>query len=62
MPIPAIIRTCATFIFALITSLALAQTPDPRLKNAYTFQKDGWTYAHLEGAPGEISFQHGYLQ
>ena len=61
MPPTAISRACATFIFALTTTLALAQSPDPRLKNAYTFQKDGWTYAHLEGAPGEIGFQHGYL-
>ena len=34
---------------------------DPRLKSAYRFQKGGWTYVHLEGSPGEIGFQHGYL-
>jgi hypothetical protein len=61
MPTTAISRTCATLIFAFVATLALAQSPDPRLKNAYTFQKDGWTYAHLEGTPSEIGFQHGYL-
>jgi hypothetical protein len=47
---------------AVITAAtALAQSPDPRLKSSYTFKKDGWTYAHLEGTPAEIGFQHGYL-
>ena len=37
-------------------------TPDPRLKNAYRMTpKNGWTYVHLEGAPSEIGFQHGWL-
>jgi hypothetical protein len=41
---------------------AKAPTRDPRLKGAYRLpQKDGWTYVHLEGSPGEIGFQHGYL-
>lgn len=35
--------------------------PDPRLKGGYTFERDGWTYVHLEGKPAEIGFQHGYL-
>ena len=61
MPRTALRSTCAIFIFALTATVAIAQSPDPRLKNAYTFQKDGWTYAHLEGTPGEIGFQHGYL-
>jgi len=34
---------------------------DPRLKGAYTFQTNGWTYVHLEGTPEQIGFQHGYL-
>jgi hypothetical protein len=34
---------------------------DPRLKNAYRFTRGGWVYAHLEGSPSEIGFQHGYL-
>ena len=40
-----------------------APTPstDPRLKNAYRFERAGWVYVHLEGSPAEIGFQHGYL-
>jgi hypothetical protein len=34
---------------------------DPRLQKAYRFQQGGWTYAHLEGSPSDIGFQHGYL-
>jgi hypothetical protein len=36
-------------------------SPDPRLQSAYKFQQGGWTYVHLEGSPGQIGFQHGYL-
>jgi hypothetical protein len=36
-------------------------SPDPRLKNAYRFERAGWVYVHLEGSPSEIGFQHGYL-
>jgi len=36
--------------------------PDPRLKGAFRrAQRNGWTFVHLEGTPGEIGFQHGYL-
>jgi hypothetical protein len=28
---------------------------------SYRFQRDGWTYVHLEGSPAEIGYQHGYL-
>ncbi len=36
-------------------------TDDPRLKKGWRFQRGGWTYAHLEGTPAEIGYQHGYL-
>ncbi len=32
-----------------------------RLAGSYTFKKNGWTYVHLQGTPGDIGFQHGYL-
>jgi len=56
-------RPCFTVcvLAALTSTAALALSPDPRLKNSYTFTKDGWTYVHLEGTPSEIGFQHGYL-
>ena len=38
-----------------------AASQDARLDKAYRFQRGGWTYVHLEGAPAEIGYQHGYL-
>ena len=55
----------ATFRISIGPLHATASTNDPavdpRLKKAYRFTQDGWTYVHLEGAPSEIGFQHGYL-
>jgi hypothetical protein len=51
-------------LFLLVVTNCSAQTdaaPSPRLQKAYRFQKGGWTYVHLEGAPADIGFQHGYL-
>ena len=38
-----------------------AADKDPRLAGAYTFERGGWTYVHLQGPPEQIGFQHGYL-
>src|SRR5437764_7404547 len=42
-----------------------SQTPagkeDARLKPAYRFTQESWTYIHLEGSPRQVGFQHGYL-
>jgi hypothetical protein len=50
----------------LLTSAAvlLSRDPsvDPRLKKATRApERNGWIQVHLEGTPGEIGFQHGYL-
>src|SRR4030043_1565198 len=29
--------------------------------NGYRFDENGWVYIHIEGAPYERGFQHGYL-
>src|SRR5579871_4315260 len=34
---------------------------DARLHGAYRFERNGWVYVHLEGAPADIGYQHGYL-
>ncbi|MGA2904405.1 MAG: C45 family peptidase [Candidatus Korobacteraceae bacterium] len=34
---------------------------EARLKGAYRFERGGWVYVHLEGAPADIGYQHGYL-
>ena len=38
-----------------------SESADPRLKTAYRFEEGGWIYVHLEGSPGQVGFQHGYL-
>jgi hypothetical protein len=50
-------------LLALAVTLSLASpAADPRLKNAFrAAERGGWIQVHLEGAPGEIGFQHGYL-
>ncbi|HKM90594.1 MAG TPA: hypothetical protein VJX29_08265, partial [Candidatus Acidoferrales bacterium] len=40
---------------------AAAGATDTRLKGAYRFEEGGWIYAHLEGTPEQVGFQHGYL-
>src|ERR1700685_3317466 len=34
---------------------------NPILAKAYRFERGGWIYVHLEGAPHDIGYQHGYL-
>jgi hypothetical protein len=36
-------------------------TYDVTLGPGYRFNRGGWTYVHLEGAPHDIGVQHGYL-
>ena len=56
-------------IFLTLTSVALlaadgregGQGDASRLKPAYRFERGGWIYVHLEGAPADIGYQHGYL-
>ncbi len=32
-----------------------------QLQGSYRFERKGWIYVHLEGPPGRLGFQHGYL-
>src|SRR5256714_8137691 len=34
---------------------------DDRLKGSYRFERDGWIFVHLEGAPEQIGYQNGKL-
>ncbi len=47
--------------FAAFAKQSADAANDPRLKNAYRFERAGWVYVHLEGSPAAIGFQHGYL-
>jgi hypothetical protein len=47
---------------ATVFGAAEAQRDDnPVLAKAYRFERGGWIYVHLEGAPHDIGYQHGYL-
>ncbi|MDR3749250.1 MAG: C45 family autoproteolytic acyltransferase/hydrolase [Acidobacteriota bacterium] len=55
-------------VFLLLASTVFAaarqdagQPDQSRLKPAYRFARNGWIYIHLEGAPADIGYQHGYL-
>ncbi len=55
------------FLAGLLLAAALApaahvRSADARLKNAFRRPaQKGWIFVHLEGAPAEIGFQHGFL-
>jgi hypothetical protein len=34
---------------------------DSHLAKSYRFERDGWIFVHLEGAPHDVGYQHGYL-
>ena len=58
-----VFRFSALLLGLLVLSLACsaASSKDPRLANAYRFERGGWIYVHLEGTPHTIGYQHGYL-
>jgi Phospholipase B len=55
-----ILLLLATVAIAIPAALP-ASAADSRLQGSYKFTDGGWTYAHLEGTPEQIGFQHGYL-
>jgi hypothetical protein len=61
------VRRSALVMLILIFGAAVALVSrepqaDPRMKNAFRRpSQNGWTYVHLEGAPAEIGYQHGFL-
>jgi hypothetical protein len=53
----------AALLLGLVFTLGSREPQtDPRLKRASRAgERNGWIQVHLEGTPGEIGFQHGYL-
>jgi len=53
------------FLFAIQAGAAFAADDSAAEKSpdgmGYRFEKDGWTYLHIEGSPYERGYQHGYL-
>jgi Phospholipase B len=64
-------RALTVFVVLLLAIVAAAgfaqrskpeKVADARLKHSFRRPEvNGWTFVHLEGTPGEIGFQHGYL-
>jgi hypothetical protein len=53
---------CLIFMTVAISLLSQDQKADLRLKKSFRrAEANGWTFVHLEGAPSEIGYQHGYL-
>ena len=53
---------CGTALWMVNGVNAAPQASAPAtLKNAYRFEKGGWIYVHIEGAPHDLGYQHGYL-
>ncbi|MGE5112297.1 MAG: C45 family autoproteolytic acyltransferase/hydrolase [Acidobacteriaceae bacterium] len=57
-----LIALCAVAFWMVngVKAASKPQQPDV-LKNAWRFERGGWIYVHLEGAPHDIGFQHGGL-
>jgi hypothetical protein len=53
---PALIICCLSIPCANV----FADTASPHA-SSWTFQRNGWTYVHLQGTPEQIGYQHGYL-
>src|SRR3984957_10258882 len=51
----------AAVFFSGKAGIVNASADDPVLAKAYRFERGGWIYVHLEGAPHDIGYQHGYL-
>jgi hypothetical protein len=61
------IKNILLFLFILVISVQaqtisnLTQEQKQWIAKANTFQKNGWTYLHIDGTPEERGFQYGYL-
>jgi len=53
--------TAPTASWAFTASAAQRGSDNPILARAYRFERGGWIYVHLEGAPHDIGYQHGFL-
>jgi len=57
-----IARILGLLVAIALPALAQSGATDARLKHSFRLpQKNGWSFVHLEGQPGEIGFQNGYL-
>jgi len=50
-----------TAVRTFTQTVQLSDVEKGYLKKAYRYDKNGWTFVHIEGAPYERGFQRGYL-
>jgi hypothetical protein len=53
-------EAAALAAFLAISLVSCTKGPDPRLKNSFRQDRNGWISVHLEGIPAEIGYQHGW--
>jgi hypothetical protein len=65
---PRALSLCLLSLFAVVAASSAYASVRPSRPDAqasvqpgYRFERGGWTYVHLEGAPSQIGFQHGSL-
>ena len=61
----------ASFVIVALFAPLLSAAPAPAahdtvmrsllLSGSYRFDKNGWSFVHLEGTPEQVGYQHGYL-
>ena len=52
---------CTLILYAFIAGACQAPPKHDPLAKASRENRNGWVYVHLEGAPSDIGYQHGYL-
>src|SRR5579875_2243569 len=53
---------CSFALTAIGLTAAAPSSSDPRLAGGFrSGPENGWTFVHLQGTPGAIGYQHGYL-
>ncbi len=57
----ALLLPLATSALPTAPAFAADPPPDPRLATARRGERAGWILVHLEGSPGQVGYQHGYL-
>ncbi len=55
------LMVCSCVLIAADGAKSASPGNASRLKKAYRFERDHWIYVHLEGTPGQIGYQHGWL-
>ncbi len=55
-----VMKSTLVILFAIFSSLLYA-SDDVRLGKSSREDRNGWISIHLEGKPGDVGYQHGYL-